>query len=369
MSSVPLPSSASRRQVGPLRIALTRAASTFGTSLAEGLGAAGDRVVGLDARAGRAGEVEWRSVDIADPSVVAALEDVDVLVHLAWDPNLAAALEEQPVMRRARSLDAIRTLVTAAAAAGVRHLVVVTSAMVFGARPDNPVPLAEDAPARAPEQEGLVAELVAVEEELAGLSAVHPSLRTTVVRPAALVGPGVDTMITRHFEAPRLLTLRGTTPAWSFCHSEDLASALLVVAHEDLPDQVSVSAWDWLSQQELEEISGMKRIELAEGAAYAAADRLHRLGVIPVPSTDLAYVAHPWVSQPERLGGHGWSPAYDNADCLSVLLEDVRGHHALMARRLRSRDAVGAAAAGAASAAVAIIATAALMRRRRGRDG
>ena len=357
-----------RRHVGPLRIALTRAATPFGEGLAAQLGAAGDRVVGLDDRAGALGDVDWRPGSIGSPSVVGALDDVDVLVHLAWEPDLSAALAEEPSARRARQLAQVRTLTTASAAAGVGHLVVVSSAMVFGARADNPVPLPEDSPLRAQDTEGTVADLVAVERELDAVARLHPGLRVTLVRPAALVGPGVDTMITRHFEAPRLLTVRGTSPAWTFCHVDDLASALLVVAHEELPPEVTVSSWGALSQAEVEEISGMRHVELSEAAAFSAAGRLHRLGVVPVPATDLAYVVHPWATDPVRLGAHGWFPAYDNAACLSVLLEGVRGHHAVMARRLRSRDAVGAAAAGAASAAVAVLATAALMRRRRGRD-
>lgn len=372
MSSTPGRSGASSRPPragGPLRFALTHAASELGLTLADGIGTGGDLVVGLDVRAGPVGDVEWRTVDLASPSVVTALDDVDVLVHLAWDPDLDASLATQPAARRTRSLEQLRTLATAAAAAGVGDMVLVTSAMVFGARVDNPVPIPEDSALRAPDTEGLVADLLAVERELAALARAHPGLRTTLVRPAALVGPGVDTMITRHFEAPRLLTLRGTSPTWTFCHVEDLASAIRTVAHHhDAPPQVCVGSWGWLSQAEVEEISGMRRVELSEGSAHSAADRLHRLGVIPVPASDLAFVAHPWTTQPEALAALGWYPAYDNAACLSVLLEEGRGHHAVMSRRLRGRDAVGAAAAGAASAAVAVIATAALMRRRRGRD-
>ena len=105
-------------------------------------------------------------------------------------------------MRRAQ------TLVTAAAAAGVGHLVVVTSAMAYGALPDNPVPLPEDAPAAGEPDEGLVGDLLAVEQVLAaGPRRSTRACAVTVVRPAALVGPGIDTVITRHFEAPRLLTV------------------------------------------------------------------------------------------------------------------------------------------------------------------
>lgn len=366
MSSVAAPRSG--RDTGPLRVALTRAGSDLGTALLGPLVRAGDHVVGLDAVPGAAPGVDWRTCDVAAPSVVEALADVDVLVHLAWEHDLARAPREQPAARRARLVAQARTLTTAAGAAGVSHLVVVTSAMVYGARPDNPVPVPDDSPLRTADTEGLVADLVAVEEEARSLARLHPGLRLTVVRPAALVGPGVDTMITRHFEAPRLLTLRGTHPVWTFCHAEDLGSALVTIVHEPVPGQVTVSSWGTLTQAQVEELSGMRRVELSVPAAQAAADRLHRLGVIPVPATDLAYVAHPWATEPTVLAEHGWSPGHDNAECLAVLLDGVRGHHAVMARRVRSRDAVGAAAAGAASAAVAVIATAALMRRRRSRD-
>ncbi|AXH97661.1 NAD-dependent epimerase/dehydratase family protein [Ornithinimicrobium avium] len=351
----------------PPRIALTRAAGGPASAVAGALVRRGHAVVGLDVRAGERGDVEWRPCDVAAPSVVRALDDVDLLVHLVDEHDLAAALREPAGTRRGRLLGEATALTTAAAAAGVPHLVLVTSAMVFGARPDNPVPLPEDAPLRTLDPEGSVADLVAVEEEVATLARLHPQLRVSVVRPAALVGGGADTIITRHFEAPRLLTLRGTSPAWTFCHVEDLGTALSQVAHGAMPSELTVSSPGWLSQHEVEELSGMRRVELAEPVARAAADRLHRLGVVPVPADDLAYVAHPWATEPVALLGHGWVPAHDNAACLAVLLAGGHGHHAVMARRVTARDAVGAAAAGAASAAVAVIATAALTRRRRPR--
>ena len=68
------------------------------------------------------------------------------------------------------------------------------------------------------------------------LRAQRPDVRVTILRPAALVGPGVDTTITRHFETPRLLVLGGSEPMWQFVHVEDVASAILtlLLAQEDL---------------------------------------------------------------------------------------------------------------------------------------
>lgn len=356
----------SAHRVGSQRVAVTRATSSVGAVLARELASAGDLVVGLDERAGTAGDVDWRLTDIVSPSVVNALGDIDALVHVAYDADLQGALGEDPAARRGRLIREIQTLTTAAAAAGVSHLVVISSAMVFGAREDNPVPLPEDAAVLASDTEGIVADLVEVEHLVTVAREVHPGLRVTSVRPAALVGPGVDTMVSRHFEAPRLLTLRGRTPAWQFCHVEDLASAVSVVIRGELGDVVGVGSDGSLTQEEVEEISGMRHVELAPAAAEGAAERLHRLGVIPVPATDLAYVCYPWVVATTSLSTHGWYPAYDNSTCLSVLLETVRGRHAVMSRRVERRDAA-IGAAGAASAAVAVAATAALMRRRRKR--
>ncbi|TQL50177.1 NAD-dependent epimerase/dehydratase family protein [Ornithinicoccus hortensis] len=358
----------SRRSAGALRVGVTKAGSGLAAVLAEQVAGSGDHVVGLDQQAGAAGVVEWRLCDIAAPEVVEALRDVDAVVHVAHDADLVRSLASPSAVRRARLVREMQTLSTAAAAAGVGHLVVVSSVLVYGARADNPAPVPDDSPLRADDVEGVVADLVEVEAIVETARTVHPGLEITVVRPAALVGPSVDTIITRHFEAPRLLVVRDHEPTWQFCHVEDLGRALLTVLHADVPPVVTVGSWGSLTQAEVEEISGMRRIELSWSAAYGAADRLHRIGVLPLPASDLAYVSHPLVVEPRALAERGWAPAYDNTAALGVLLEGVRGHHAVMARRVQRKDAAAlGAAAGAASAAVAAAATAALMRRRKRR--
>lgn len=350
---------------------MTRAASLLGAAVAHELLAAGHTVIGIDTRSGAPADAgsagpEWRLTELTSPQVADALAGVDAVVHLAHGVNLVDELTEDPDVRRARLIREVQTLTVAAAAAGVRHLIVVTSAMVYGARPDNPVPLPEDSPLRSPDTEGMVADLVEIEELLQRARRVHPGVTVTAVRPAPVVGPGMDSIITRHFEAPRLLRLKDSAPHWQFCHVQDLGSALNIVLRERLAPVVAVGAPGSLTQDEVEQISGLRHVTVAAATAHAAADRLHRLGVLPLPATDLAYVANPWVVDPQQLVEHGWAPAYDNRQALLSMLEQVRGHRALMAHRVERKDAV-IGAAGAASAAVAAVATAALLRRRRKR--
>jgi nucleoside-diphosphate-sugar epimerase len=186
----------------------------------------------------------------------------------------------------------------------------------------------------------------------------------TVLRPATLVGPDVDTVVGRHFESPRLLVVRDARTVWQFCHVDDLAEAVVTAIAAELDGPLTVAADGVLQQADVERLSGMRRIELPAALAFGTAERLHRVGVLPAPATDLAYVVHPWAVSAQRLREHGWAPVYDNETCLGVLLEEVRGHHAVALRRLDRKDA----ALGAAGAAVALVGTAAIVRRRRRRD-
>ena len=111
-------------------------------------------VIGLDEERGRGDGATWRVVDLASPEVAAALADVDALVHVATSGDLGADLQVGARPRREQAVRRVQTLVTAAAAAGVAHVVVVTSAMTYGASEDNPVPLPEDAPLRASRTRG-----------------------------------------------------------------------------------------------------------------------------------------------------------------------------------------------------------------------
>ena len=326
----------------------------------------------------------WRVTDTAKPGVLDELAGVDALVWVAAATDLAATLALRPSDRRAALLQTARALLVSAVAAGVRQVVVVTSAEVYGARADNPVPLPDDAPLAAVRDDGLVGDLLAVEDLVAQSRVNHPGVRFTVVRPAVLVGAGIDTTLTRYFEAPRLLAVKGTTPLWQFCHVDDLASAVLDLVlppvggiggtggtggisgisgagGEAPPDAVTVGCDDALTLREVERLAAMRRIELGEATATATAAQLHRVGVLPSPASDLAFVMHPWTVGSVTLRARGWHPAYDNGTCLGVLLEAIAGRHAVAGRRIERRDA----ALGAASAAVALAATAAVLRRAR----
>jgi nucleoside-diphosphate-sugar epimerase len=342
-------------------VAVTGAAHDLGLALTARLAQSDrfSRVIAIDDHRGDLSGVIWRVVDIRDPALAGRLAGIDVIVHT--DLDLAA--DSDPRARRAFNVRGAQTVLTAAAAGGVGRVVLITSAMVYGASPDNPVPIDEGAPLLAEPDGSVVGDFMEIEQLAERSPRTNPGMEITVVRPAALVGESIDTLITRHFEAPRLLAVKGCAPRWQFCHVADLLSAIEVAAAGDVSGAFAVGSAGWLEQDQVEELSGLRRIELPAGVTFATAQRLHRAGITPAPVSDLHYVVYPWVVDCKTLREAGWRPTVTNAEALQVLLAQRAGHHAVAGRRLARKDAT----ITAAGATVAVIGTAAIVRQVRKR--
>ena len=352
------------RQVRPV-VAVTGAAHDLGFALTARLAQSDrfSRVIAIDDHRGELTGVVWRMVDVRDPMLASRLAGIDVIVHT----DLDLAPDSDAKARRAFNVRGAQTVLTAAAAGGVSRVILVTSAMVYGAHHDNPVPLAEGASLNADPDGSVVGDLMEIEQLAERSPRANPGMAVTVVRPAALVGEGIDTLITRHFEAPRLLAVKGCAPRWQFCHVNDLISAIEMAATGTVTGAFAVGCDGWLDQDEVEELSGLRRIELPAGVTFATAQRLHRAGITPAPVADLRYVVYPWVVDCATLRQAGWRPSVTNTQALAALLEQRAGRHAVAGRRLAKKDAT----ITAAGATVAVIGTAAIVRqvRKRRRDG
>lgn len=323
----------------PAAVVVTGADSGLGRRLLPRLAAGGRAATGLVAAA-----------DVP----AGALDGADVVVHLgaARDPGAPAAV------RRASTVDGTASLLTAARDAGVRRVVLVTSADVLHARPGQ-VPVPERAPLRAVDDASLVADWLEV-ERLAD-HARRTGLEVVVLRPAAVtgLGPAEDGAVLRQLAAPRLLAVRGVEPLWQLCHADDLVSALEVAVTARLRGPCTVACAGWLTQAEVERLTGRRRLELPAVVAVSTAERLHRLGVSTGAPSELDGLLRPVVVDAARLRAAGWAPTWTNQAALAAHLAD--------APPPAPHDRATGYAAGAAGATAAVVGTAALVRRARRR--
>src|SRR6201987_1835602 len=120
-------------------VAVTGAARGIGRALTVRLAASPDvkKVIAIDSDRGDIAGVTWRVADVRDPALAGRLAGADVGVHA----DLDLAPDSDTRTRRMLNVRVDQPVLTAAAAGRVGRVVLLTSSMVYGARPDNAVPL------------------------------------------------------------------------------------------------------------------------------------------------------------------------------------------------------------------------------------
>lgn len=320
-----------------------------------------ERVLALDsAEVATPAGVVAGVVDVRDPSIGDRLAGADVLVHLGIgdDPRLSDAA------MRDRNVAGTRTAVEAAIAAGVTRVVVVTAASVYGATPDNDVPLSESSPRRAPLDAPGARHVVEVEDWLWERATTLPEATTlTVLRPAMLVGEGIDGPLQALVGMPRVPLVAGHRPPVQLLHVDDLVTAVVHAATQDLPGAYNVACPGWVSVEEAVAVVRRRPVTVPEEFARAVADGLWRTGTTAARSTRVDYLMHPWVVDVRRLEATGWGATHSNRDALAELADAEAPYlHVGRGRVRRDHAALGLAAFGGAYVAAAAVAARRLRR-------
>ena len=262
-----------------------------------------------------AGLAEEGAVVELVPDQPPALEGADCLVSLAVGPG--------PVPEPAGTADrlaALRQALDAAGAAGVRRVVHLSSAVVYGAAPDNDLPLTEDAPVRPDPSFGWAVELAEAERLVAEWRDGGPDRAAAVLRPALVVAAGDGGFLARAlggFSGPRSA---GESRPVQFVHVEDVASAVVLCATAATPvdGTFNVAPEGWIDDAEAAALAGslVPPPKLPPRFVDPARRLLWTIGVGVTPPEAGAYARHPWVVDAGRLRSLGWSPAHTTEEAV-----------------------------------------------------
>jgi nucleoside-diphosphate-sugar epimerase len=259
--------------------------------------------------------------------------------------------------RRGESVTAgANDLLADARATGVGHLVVVSSAMVYGAFANNPVPLTEAAVLRPDPTFVYARQLASAEESVERWRTEVAGRGVAMLRPAVPIAASGTSSLARALTAGFGQRFGEDDPAAQFVHHDDVASAVRLAVERRLDGVYNVAPDGSIPGDRVRALSGQRfRVPMPDRVADVVAAVRWRFQRGPIPPGLGSYTREPWSVANDQLRAEGWRPTVTNEQAY------VEGTEApwwtMVTPRRRQELALGlmvVAIAGTVAAAVAV---------------
>ncbi|MCK9248027.1 MAG: LLM class flavin-dependent oxidoreductase [Solirubrobacteraceae bacterium] len=237
-----------------MRILVTGATGVYGRSVVERLHRNGHEVVAMARKPPRAlpPGVRFAPADVQDLGAVrAGMEGCEVVVHLAFT---VSPVKDRELSRR-MNVGGTANVLEAMRDTGARRLVFASSAMTYGANPDNP-PLFTEAHEQRPAPDYVYGtDKVAAERLIIDSGVEHVLARTAVT-----VGRNIDNLLVDIFAAPSIIGIKDVDIRYQLIHQDDIGRFFAFAAEGDRTGPVNVAPpMRAISFRELEDDADMYR--------------------------------------------------------------------------------------------------------------
>jgi nucleoside-diphosphate-sugar epimerase len=272
---------------------------------------------------------------------IASLDGADALLHLP------SAVPESPTGPTG-DVASTRRLLDAAAKASIRHLVMLSDATVYGAWPNNPVPLTDEAVLRPNPGFTWATERAELERLAGEWRDARPGTTVTILRPVRT--PGRNDWLIRALRPALAVPELADEPPVQYLHLDDLATAVTLAGSRRLDGAFNVAPDQPIPGDEVRSLTGAgPKVRLPERLANRFVRWRFRAGLGPTPPELVPYTLFPWVVANDGLRSAGWEPTV-TAEEAAVEATPV-GRWATLSPSRRQEIALGAAGVGVAGMA------------------
>lgn len=245
-------------------------------------------------------------IDLVAADLDVHFTDVDAVVHLGCPVDEHDAY----LMPEGRAVDEARAVLDAAARCGVADVVIVSSALVLGALPSNPVPLTEQAvvhpaPGFRPAVEMAEIERVVAESRTGDVT-------ITVVRTAPVVADASPGWLAAELHRSLAYPVDDRDPPLQYLHADDLGSAIATVLRVGPGGVVHAAPDGALSGPDRRALETRPRLRVPDPVARLASSVRAALGGTGTPEGIRPYLAEEWLLANDRLRALGWAPSRSN---------------------------------------------------------
>jgi 1-acyl-sn-glycerol-3-phosphate acyltransferase len=262
------------------------------------------------------GQDGWAVLSAGTREAAEALPGADVAVYL---PTLGGG-QSAP---SPAATDASRVL-GAAVRAGVRHLVVISSAEIYGPSAHNPGHIAETRPLRRDEDNAVSLALRGLESAARGIVEQAPGVTLTVLRPSPVPVRGRSDYYSRLLSGPIAVTLAGFNPSLQLLDPKDLARAVSLAAR-GRGGVFNVAPRGVIPLRAALDAGRTRRVPVPRELQLAARQALSPLGMLE--STDqLDFLRYSFTISGEKIATElGFVPSTSSAAALAEFHGDALG--------------------------------------------
>ncbi len=279
-------------------VVITGIAGTMGRLLARRLHL-DHKVIGLDRRdlTNRPKDIKVYSYDIRRKRCESIFRNhnVDAIIHLNVMHDFGRA---QGVLHGFNVVGTQR-LLEYAARYNVRKVIFLSTANVYGARPDNPQFLTEEALLLAGETFSEMRSLISTDMLVTSFFWKIPEVETVVLRPSHIVGT-VRNGPMRLLTLPRIPKVMGFDPMVQFLHESDVIEAIVAAMRPGLRGIYNVAGETALPLSAALDYLGKPTITLPYTLLRAAAQKAWDFGVAYVPPAELDFLRYPCLVDDSR---------------------------------------------------------------------
>ena len=293
----------------------------------------------------------------ADPTIRIVGDDAcEVLVWLAAHDADARAQHRQ---------SALEGLPEALAASPrTQHVVLVSSALVYGAWANNPVPLTEQAALRPDVEFAYARQLGAAEQVVDEWRLSAPGRTVTVLRPAVAMAADGTSGLARALAAGMGQRAGESDPPAQFLHLDDLAGAVVLAATGRLDGVYNVAPDGWVAGERVRALAGaVPRVKLPDRVNEVVGNLRWRFQRGPIPPGLRSYTRWPWLVANDKLKSAGWRPTVTNEQAYVEGTEDK--WFTMVSPKRRQELSLGIMVLGALVGALVIVQFVRRVRRRR----
>ena len=275
---------------GRLKIAITGISGRFGM-LVGGRLHRNHTVVGIDRRPNGhlPKDVEFHCIDIRRKRCESIFREhqFDAVVHL----NLIHDPRASSQTHHSFNLKGTDRIMEYCVRFGVRKLVMLSSANVYGPRPDNTQFLTEDAPLMGSERFSKIRALVAVDMHAQSFFWKHPDVETVILRPVHILG-AVRNAPSNYLRLKRPWTVAGFDPMVQVIHEHDVVSAIEASLRPGMQGIFNVAGCAPTALSDLLRFAGCQPVRVPHIIADTALERLWKMRLTSFPAPELDHLRY-----------------------------------------------------------------------------